>query len=125
MKISQENFNVILKSLVDSGFIGKVSPENPDELAAHYLDTKRLDEQIQSIENYQTIQGSFLEIGSGFGGMVTYLNTKYKNKCQILTVRVLKFHKRKIKILLWGGYPFEHRLRDWETLLLLTIRGKN
>lgn len=82
MIVPSECLDLISKSLVDSGFIGKVSPENPDELAAHYLDTERLDEQIQIIENYQAIQGSFLEIGSGFGGMVMYLNTKYKNKCQ-------------------------------------------
>jgi len=81
MIIPCECLDLISKSLVDSGFIGKVSPENPDELAAHYLDTKRLDEQIQVIEKYRNITGNFLEVGSGFGGLVTYLNTVKYDRC--------------------------------------------
>lgn len=79
MKTTPECFDLISKSLVDSGFTVKVSPEDPDDLAAHYLEKKRLDEQIQLIEKYQKIEGTFLEIGSGFGGLVTYLNTTQKS----------------------------------------------
>lgn len=61
--------------MVKSGFCGNVTKEDPDYLAAHYLDIKRLDEQISLIEYYQKIEGTFLEIGSGFGGLITYLNT--------------------------------------------------
>lgn len=82
MNVPGKCLDIISTSLVESGFIGKVSPENPQELAAHYLDRKRLDEQIELIEKYNQIQGRFLEVGSGFGGLVTYLNSKRGDRCQ-------------------------------------------
>ncbi len=82
MNIPSECLELISKSLIDSGFIEKVSPEDPDKLAAHYLDTKRLDEQIQVIEKYRSIKGNFLEVGSGFGGLVTYLNSTKHDRCK-------------------------------------------
>lgn len=76
MNIPPECFNIIEKSLIETGFIGQVSPENAEDLAAHYLDVKRLDEQINLLETYTDIKGKFLEVGSGFGGLVTYLNKR-------------------------------------------------
>lgn len=72
----------ISNSLKDSGFAGGVTKENPDDLAAHYLDETRIQEQISLIEKYRKIEGNFLEIGSGFGGLVIYLNTKRAEKCR-------------------------------------------
>lgn len=82
MKIPIESLSLISESLVKSGFCGNVTKEDPDYLAAHYLDIKRLDEQISLIEYYQKIEGMFLEIGSGFGGLVTYLNTGMSDRCR-------------------------------------------
>ncbi|MCD4736100.1 MAG: class I SAM-dependent methyltransferase [Bacteroidales bacterium] len=82
MKVPVESISTISKSLINSGFIGKVSPEDPEELALHYLDVNRLDEQIRLIEKYANIKGNFLEVGSGFGGLVTYLNLTYGDKCR-------------------------------------------
>lgn len=82
MQIPDCCYSAIAKSLVDTGFAGGVSKENVDELAHHYLDVGRLDEQIILIEKYAEIKGNFLEVGSGFGGLVTYLNGKYGNNCK-------------------------------------------
>ncbi len=82
MKIPLESLAIISKSLVQSNFVGSVTKENADYLAIHYLDKKRLDEQVELIEKYQVIEGDFLEIGSGFGGLVTYLNTGWSNRCR-------------------------------------------
>ncbi len=82
MKIPVDSYKLISTSLIESGFVGDVSPEDPHKLAEHYLDVDRLGEQIQLIEKYQKIEGNFLEIGSGFGGLVTYLNSVAGNRCR-------------------------------------------
>lgn len=82
MKVPPQCLNLISRSLKSSGFIGKVSPEDPDKLASHYLNEKRLNEQIDLMEKYGPIRGNFLEIGSGFGGLITYLNIGKGDNCQ-------------------------------------------
>ena len=75
MKVPEKCYSIIEKSLSENGFIGKVSKENPVHLSRHYLDTKRLKEQILLLESFTPLEGMFLEVGSGYGGLVTYLNT--------------------------------------------------
>ncbi len=78
--ISLECIHIIEKSLVQTNFIGGVSAEDPYAVAKHYLNPDRLEEQIEMMERFEEIKGSFLEVGSGFGGLVTYLNKKYHHK---------------------------------------------
>jgi len=79
INIPEKCYTIIEDSLIETGFIGKVSKESAPELSRHYLDEVRLDEQIHIIMKYTELKGKFLEVGSGFGGLVTYLNLRYEN----------------------------------------------
>jgi len=86
MQVPEECYKIIADSLIETGFIGKVSKENVVGLSRHYLDSERLKEQIALIEDYVEIQGNFLEVGSGFGGLVTYINNYFSDKCTAIGI---------------------------------------
>ena len=86
MRVPLPCIDIIVRSLACTGFTGRVSLEKPRPLAEHYLDPRRLDEQIELVEKIQPIKGDFLEVGSGFGGLVTYLNTKHGEGCRAFGV---------------------------------------
>jgi SAM-dependent methyltransferase len=81
LNIPEECYNIITESLTNNGFLGKVSKANVQDVVRHYLNEDRLHEQIELIEKYVPVQGRFLEIGSGFGGLVAFLNIRYNKSC--------------------------------------------
>lgn len=74
MIVPEKCYSIIEQSLTENGFIGKVSKENPKHLSRHYLDERRLREQLDILESFTPVEGMFLEVGSGYGGLVTYMN---------------------------------------------------